>query len=264
MHLGAHPVGLDVQRVSQLLKDEKVSRQIDRMRKRFGRDGARSDDMRMILSVERLDYTKGILEKLLAYEKLLEARPELHGKITLISICVPAAKEMKVYAELLTQIEQVVGRINGSYARVDWTPLQFFYRSVPFEDLMAYYAAASICWITPLRDGLNLVVKEYIAVQGLTEGDGTVVLSEFAGAAAELKDAMLTNPHDPADLLEVISQAIDMHPDESRERLKAMFDVICHNDIRRWSSEFLAAVAATPGHGMGAPSTKSLAETLSQ
>ncbi len=239
VRLGAHPVGLDVKRVSEILQQDKVKTQIKKLKKRLA-------DTRMILSVERLDYTKGILEKLLAYEQLLQTRPELHGEITLFVICVPAAKEMKVYSSLLNQIEQVVGRINGCYARVEWTPLYFFYRSVPFEDLMAYYAAASVMWITPLRDGLNLVSKEFVAVQGGTGGCGTLVLSEFAGAAAELKGALLTNPHDPADLLSMISQAIDMDERESRERLKTLYDIVCHSDIRVWSRDFLGAVAAMP------------------
>ncbi len=250
VRLGAHPVGLDVKKVSELLDQDSVQTQVRKLKKQLG-------DIKMILSVERLDYTKGILEKLLAYEQLLQTRPELHGKITLISICVPAAKEMKVYSSLLNQIEQVVGRINGSFARVEWTPLQFFYRSVPFEDLLSYYAAASVMWITPLRDGLNLVAKEFIAVQGATEGSGALVLSEFAGAAAELKGALLTNPHDPADLLSVISRAVDMESSESRERLKALFDIVRHNDIRVWSREFLDAVAAcvsgTPKPSLASP-----------
>ncbi|MDO6805232.1 trehalose-6-phosphate synthase, partial [Wenyingzhuangia sp. 1_MG-2023] len=115
---------------------------------------------------ERLDYTKGILEKLLAFERLLDEHPELIGNVTLVTICVPAAAEMTVYAELQVDIEQAVGRINGRFAQIGWTPLQFFFRKVPFEQLVAYYAMADVMWITPLRDGLNLVAKEYVATQG--------------------------------------------------------------------------------------------------
>lgn len=237
VRLGAHPVGLDIDRIKTLLAQPKVLAQVETLRDQLGKQ-------RMILSVERLDYTKGTLEKLQAFEALLEARPELHGAITLVAICVPAAKEMKVYASLLTQIEQTVGRINGRWGRVDWTPLQYFYRGVPFEDLLAYYAAAAVMWITPLRDGLNLVAKEFVAVQGATGGRGVLVLSEFAGAAAELKEALLTNPHDPADLLATISTAIDLDPAEADARLRTLNDSVCHHDIRRWRDEFLLAVAA--------------------
>jgi trehalose-6-phosphate synthase len=237
VRLGAHPVGLDVGRVAELIGQPKVQQQIEQLRQQLG-------GQKLILSVERLDYTKGTLERLQAYERLLETRPELHGKITKIAICVPAAKEMKVYANLQTQIEQIAGRINGRYARVGWTPLQFFFRAVPFEDLVAYYAAAHIAWITPLRDGLNLVAKEFVAVQGATGGKGVLVLSEFAGAAAELKGALLTNPHNPADLLAVIGSAIGMDDMESRHRLETLYDIVRHNDIGRWSRDFLDAVAA--------------------
>lgn len=237
VRLGAHPVGLDVAKIAELLERPQIREQIVKLRKQLG-------TQRMILSVERLDYTKGILEKLLAYEALLETRPELHGAIKMMAVCVPAAKEMKVYNSLQTQIDQAVGRINGRFCRVDWTPLQFFSRPIPFEELMAYYAAASVMWITPLRDGLNLVSKEFAAVQGLTGGKGVLVLSEFAGAAAELKGAMLTNPHDPADLLAVISAAIDMDETESGQRLQMLYDTVCHNDITRWSRDFLAAVGS--------------------
>ena len=235
VRLGAHPVGLDVARIGELLHRDSIRQQIEELREHLV-------VLRLILSVERLDYTKGTLEKLIAYEALLESRPELHGRIMMVAICVPAAKEMKVYSGLQTQIEQAVGRINGRFSRVDWTPLQFFFRPVPFEDLMAYYAVASVMWITPLRDGLNLVSKEFVAVQGLTGGHGVLVLSEFAGAAAELKGAMLTNPHDPADLLSVIGHAIDMDATEAEQRMRTLYEIVCHNDIVRWSSDFLAAV----------------------
>lgn len=234
VRLGAHPVGLDVARIDALLVHPKVQAQIDALRAPCG-------TRRMILSVERLDYTKGTLEKLQAFEALLERRPDLNGTLSLVAICVPAAKEMKVYASLLTQIEQAVGRINGRFGRVDWTPLQYFYRGVPFEDLLAYYAAASVMWITPLRDGLNLVAKEYVAVQGATQGRGVLVLSEFAGAAAEMKEALLTNPHDPADLLATIERAIALDPAEADARLRSLNDTVRHYDIRRWSDDFLAA-----------------------
>ncbi|WP_293367469.1 glucosylglycerol-phosphate synthase [Nevskia sp.] len=252
VRLGAHPVGLDVARVEQLIAKPTVLDQIAALRRQLR-------GQRLILSVERLDYTKGTLEKLQAFEALLEARPELHGSLTMIAVCVPAAQEIKAYAGLQTQIEQAVGRINGRYGRVDWQPLQYWFRSLPFEDLMAYYAVASVMWITPLRDGLNLVAKEFAAAQGLTGGNGVLVLSEFAGAAAELKGALLTNPHDPADLLAVISQAIDMDASEAQDRLKSLYDIVRHNDIRRWSADFLAAVDGPTLSETSAPARSSAA-----
>ncbi len=239
VRLGAHPVGLDIDRVRTALASPEVQKQIHHLDSELGK-------VRLILAVERLDYTKGVLEKLLAYEQLLDNHPELQGNVTLASICVPAAREMTIYDELQGQIEQAVGRINGRFARIGWTPVQFFFRSLPFEEVVAWYARADIMWITPLRDGLNLVAKEFVATQGLLEdGHGVLVLSEFTGAAAELKGAVLTNPHDRTDLVQACYQALNMDPQEARARLRELFDIVTYNDIRRWGDEFLAAVTCS-------------------
>ncbi|MFI8481104.1 glucosylglycerol-phosphate synthase [Pseudomonas sp. NPDC078700] len=237
--LGAHPVGLDIDRVRTALDNPKIREMMGRLREEL-------TGIKLILSVERLDYTKGILEKLNAYERLLEENPELIGKVTLVTVCVPAAKEMTIYNELQSQIEQAVGRINGRFARIGWTPLQFFFRSLPFEEVSAWYAMADVMWITPLRDGLNLVAKEFVAAQGLLGGSGVLVLSEFAGAAAELKGALLTNPHDPADLVSTCYWALNLPKVEAQARLRELFDIVSYNDIRRWGDEFLSAVAEAP------------------
>src|SRR5690606_2373136 len=196
-------------------------------------------------SIERLDYTKGTLEKMQAFERLLETRPELHGKVTLVAICVPAAREMTVYRQLQTNIEQAVGRINGRFARLDWTPVRFFARAFSFEDVVAHYAAADVMWITPLRDGLNLVSKEFVATQGIEGGRGVLVLSEFAGAAAELKGALLTNPHDPNDLTDTLAQALAMDQSEAEDRLRQLFGIVEEFDVDRWGRDFLAAARAS-------------------
>lgn len=233
--LGAHPVGLDIDRVRNALEAPKIKELMAQLREEM-------KGVKLILSVERLDYTKGILEKLNAYERLLADNPELIGKVTLVTVCVPAAKEMTVYNELQSQIEQAVGRINGRFARIGWTPLQFFFRSLPFEEVSAWYAMADVMWITPLRDGLNLVAKEFVAAQGLLGGRGVLVLSEFAGAAAELKGALLTNPHDPADLAQTCYLALNLPKSEAQARLRELFDIVCFNDIRRWGEDVLAGV----------------------
>ena len=233
--LGAHPVGLDIERVSSALQAPKIQELMARLREELS-------GVKLILSVERLDYTKGILEKLNAYERLLADNPELLGKVTLVTVCVPAAKEMTIYDELQSQIEQAVGRINGRFARIGWTPLQFFFRSLPFEEVSAWYAMADVMWITPLRDGLNLVAKEFVAAQGLLGGSGVLVLSEFAGAAAELKGALLTNPHDPMDLTQTCYLALNLPKAEAQARLRELFDIVTFNDIRRWGDDFLGAV----------------------
>lgn len=234
--LGAHPVGLDLQRVKNALSDANVSARMESLREDLG-------DIRMILSVERLDFTKGILEKLHAYERMLNDHPELKAKVTLMMVCVPAAKGMTIYEELLSQIEQTVGRINGHFAEVGWTPVQFFFRALPFEELVAYYAMADVMWITPLRDGLNLVAKEYVATQGMISGRGVLVLSEFAGAAAELRGAILANPHHPQDLADTCYYALAMGRSEAESRLAEAYADVCRHDISYWGQEFMDAVA---------------------
>ncbi len=235
--LGAHPVGLSMDRVKNALALPSTQSRMQELREEL-------NGTKVILSVERLDFTKGILEKLTAYERLLTEHPELVGKITLLTVCVPAAKEMTIYDELQSQIEQAVGRINGSFARVGWMPIQFFFRSFPFEELVAYYAMADVMWITPLRDGLNLVAKEYVATQGLTDGHGVLVLSEFAGAAAELRGAVLANPHDPVELVDTCYFALTMHKKDAQSRLKEAFEIVEHHDVNHWGSEFMEAVSA--------------------
>jgi trehalose-6-phosphate synthase len=235
IHLGAHPVGLDLGRISHALDNPEIQAQIQQLKQEL-------EGTRVLLSVERLDYTKGILEKVHAFERLLDEHPELIGNVTLVTICVPAAAEMTVYAELQVDIEQAVGRINGRFAQIGWTPLQFFFRKVPFEQLVAYYAMADVMWITPLRDGLNLVAKEYVATQGMVDGAGVLVLSEFAGAAAELRGALLTNPHSPHELADSAWQGLIMDEAEARSRIRDAFDVVQHHDIERWGHDFLDAV----------------------
>ncbi len=246
IHLGAHPVGLDVARVRHIL-DEPASRErIAQLRREL-------DGQRLIFSVERLDYTKGTLQKLNAYERLLERSPDLHGQVTLFCVCVPAAREMTVYRQLQTQIEQAVGRINGRFSRLGWTPLQFFFRALPFEELQAYYASADVMWITSLRDGLNLVAKEFVAAQGASGGHGVLVLSEFAGAAAELKGALLTNPHDIEDLAAVCHRALTTPADEASSRMHTLYEIVRHHDVTRWGEDFLAAVAMSAADSPATP-----------
>ena len=233
--LGAHPVGLDLNRVKNALADENIMQLARNVRQDLG-------DVRLILSVERLDFTKGIIEKLEAFARMLDDHPELKTKVTLMMVCVPAAQGMTIYEELLSQIEQTVGRINGQFSELGWTPVQFFFRALPFEELVAYYTVADVMWITPLRDGLNLVAKEYVATQGLTDGSGVLVLSEFAGAAAELRGAVLANPHHPQELADTCHYALTMSKSEAKNRLSEAFEIVSRYDIRYWGQAFIDAV----------------------
>ncbi|MEO6031969.1 MAG: glucosylglycerol-phosphate synthase, partial [Burkholderiaceae bacterium] len=181
---------------------------------------------RFILSVGRADYTKGNRDMLLAYERLLERRPELHEKVQLLVTSVSANKGMAVYRAVQREIEQLAGQINGRFSKLGWEPLLLFTNAIPFEELIAYYRCADVCWVTPLRDGLNLVAKEYVASRrGM---GGSLVLSEFTGASVELKDAVLTNPYSTRNMDAAIDKALDMPVEEQRTRMQAMWKNINH------------------------------------
>lgn len=237
--LGAHPVGVNVDFIKDVYKRPATQNAIQAMRKKMG-------DKQVILSVERLDYVKGPLEKIDAFQEFLEQYPEFHGKVELINICTPPAKGMKVYDKIQQDLEQAIGKINGKYSRFDWTPIHFFFRSFPFEDIISYYGIADVAWITPLRDGLNLVAKEYVAVQGLIkDNSGVLLLSEFAGASVELGYAVRTNPYDRKSLKEGLLHALVMEKPERQMRMKRLFDSVEYYDIDFWGNEFISELENT-------------------
>ncbi|MGC8750448.1 glucosylglycerol-phosphate synthase [Hydrotalea sp.] len=231
--LGANPVGINVQYIKTLMQQAETQKQIADIKQLFA-------NKKMIISVERLDYVKGPLEKVMAYEQFLNDYPEYHGKVELVNICTPPAQGMKIYEKTQHDLEQAVGRINGRYANMHWVPIRLFFRSFPFEEIISYYAAADIAWITPLRDGLNLVAKEYIAVQGeMPNARGVLVLSEFAGAAVELPYAIHTNPYDGLSLKEGLVQALSMNEEDAKMRLQRLYEQVSYYDIDYWAKDFL-------------------------
>ncbi len=240
--LGANPVGINVNYITGLMQEEEMQKRIGQMQKQFC-------DKKVILSVERLDYVKGPLEKVLAFEQFLDSYPEFHGKIELLQICTPPAIGMKIYDKVQHDLEHAVGRINGRYSSIDWIPIRLFSRSFPFDELVAYYAVADIAWITPLRDGLNLVAKEYVAVQGQISGStGVLILSEFAGAAVEMDYALLTNPYDPKSLKDILLQALTMSEADKSMRIKRLYEMVHYYDVDRWATDFLKNLAEEEEH----------------
>ena len=233
VRFGAHPVGVNMTNIRNIYNQPSTQQRIAEMK-------AQVEGKKIVLSVERLDYVKGPLEKIYAFQSFLERHPEYHGKIELINICTPPASGMKIYDKVLAELEQAIGKINGKYASLDWVPIRFFFRSVPFEEVVTYYAVADVAWITPLRDGLNLVAKEYVAVQGLTEeGHGTLIVSEFAGVSVELPYAIRTNPYDTRDLVHGLEQAFSIDDIEKKLRMERLFDVVNHYDIDNWGKTFI-------------------------
>jgi alpha,alpha-trehalose-phosphate synthase [UDP-forming] len=199
---------------------------------------SRLSGTKIILGVDRLDYTKGIIERLHAFRTLLECHPELRNRVTFVQVVVPSREDIPEYKQLRLRIETLVSKINGEYGDPGWAPIQYFYRSVPRTELLALYQAADVALVTPLRDGMNLVAKEFCAARG--DYNGVLVLSEFAGAADELATgALVVNPHDSEGVAAMLYLALHMDPKEQRARMLLMRAHIRRHDVFRWSQSFL-------------------------
>jgi glucosylglycerol-phosphate synthase len=236
IRLGAHPVGVNTRAIRAILDDPVRQAQVQAVRHRFR-------EVQLVLSVERLDYVKGPLQKLEAFESLLAVHPSLHGTVSLLMVTTPPAPGMEVYEEVREAVDQVVGRINGRFGTLAWTPVHYLFRSLPFEDVIVYSAAADVAWITPLRDGLNLVAKEFVMAKHCVDGAGVLLLSEFAGAAVELHGALLTNPYDVDGMTRHLREALQK-PEEARVlHIKRLAAIVERNDVDAWSREFLDAMA---------------------
>ncbi|MGH7534946.1 MAG: trehalose-6-phosphate synthase, partial [Gemmatimonadales bacterium] len=198
--------------------------------------------VRLLVGVDRLDYTKGIPRRLLAYERMLQSHPELRERVRLVQVAVPSRTGVEAYQDFRTLVDGLVGRINGAFGTPRWVPVHYIFRSLSAEDLVALYRAADVMLVTPLRDGMNLVAKEFIAAR--VDGDGVLVLSEFAGAAWELPEALQVNPYDADGTAEVIYRALTMDPDERRERLAPLRARVQTFDVHRWVASFLEQLEA--------------------
>lgn len=208
----------------------------------------------MVVSVDRLDYTKGIINRLRAFELFLENNPYWRERVKLILIVVPSREGVDTYEDMKHQIDETVGRINGQYGNVGWTPVAYVYRSVPFEKLIAAYALADAALVTPLRDGMNLVAKEYVACR--TNGTGVLILSEMAGAASELPEALLINPNSMEEIADAIKTALEMPPEEQRQRLDAMQRRLRRYDVIRWAEDFLQSLEKVSDPDSTAPAVR--------
>ncbi|HKV54683.1 MAG TPA: trehalose-6-phosphate synthase [Candidatus Binataceae bacterium] len=228
------PLGIPADFFSDLASMPRVEARAQRIRRSLG-------SQIMVLGVDRLDYTKGILERLLGFERFLEQNPSWHRRVTLVLIAVPSRTKVSDYANLKRQLDEQVGQLVGRFSSEGWVPLRYLYTQFGAEELVAYYRAADVALLTPLRDGMNLVAKEFVASH--TGDDGVLILSEFAGAAEELTEALLVNPYDTDQIAERLLQAVEMDPDEKAERLRAMRAKVHANNLERWSERFLAELA---------------------
>jgi trehalose 6-phosphate synthase len=231
-----HPISIDARDYAERTSRDGVEGYLRQLRAQFS-------GRRVLLGVDRLDYTKGILERLQAFELLLDQRKDLRRTLTLVQIAVPSRGEVREYASLRRQVEQAVGRINGRFSEPGHdVPVHYLYRSVPPDRLLAYYRLADVCLVTPLRDGMNLVAKEYVTVQGAVGGAGALVLSEFTGAAEELGEAITCNPWDVDGLAAAIAHALDLQEDDRRGRIADMASSVHEHDVFWWVSQELGAL----------------------
>src|SRR5579862_5671885 len=242
VHLEALPIGIAPDDYVGLLKsDEKTQSQLADWVERYkGR--------KVLLAVDRLDYTKGVPERLRAYAHLLRSSPELREKVILVQIAVPTRENIDTYQELRTEVNRLVGAVKGKFATPQWTPLVYINRSIERSELVALYKLADIAWVGSLRDGMNLVAKEYVACKA--EGDGVLVLSEFAGAAAEMGEALLINPYDEERAAGTINRALAMDEQERHLRMTALHNRVARNNVFHWGERFLASLQeAASGRG---------------
>jgi len=230
------PMGVDATEWARLGNDATVQARTREIRG--------PDDCRILLGIDRLDYTKGIPRRLLAYEELLRARPELQGRVRLIQVAVPSRGGVGAYREFRQQIDARVGRINGAFATPTWTPIHYLHRGQDREEVAALYRAADVMLVTPIRDGMNLVAKEFLATR--TDEEGVLVLSEFAGAAAELDGAIEVNPYDVQGTSRAIGHALDLDREERRRRMVRLRQRVFAADVHGWVSDFLTALDERP------------------
>jgi len=230
----AHPISIDAADFARRARAPAVERALAGLQAQFA-------PRRLLLGVDRLDYTKGIPERLRAIELLLEMRPDLRREITFVQVAVPSRGEIREYRELRGSVEQLVGRINGRFTEPGLdVPVHYLYRGVTPDRLLAYYRAADVCLVTPLQDGMNLVAKEYVTVQAATESTGVLVLSEFTGAIEELREALPCNPFDLEGLAGTISLALELDEDDRRRRLRRMAATVRRHDVFAWLDQELA------------------------
>ena len=228
------PIGVDVDEIQQLAVEAQELKQVQNMVKSLA-------GRKLIIGVDRLDYSKGLTQRMLAYERLLEKYPNAQKNVTLMQIAPPTRTGVRTYDEIRSELEQVSGRINGRFAQTDWVPIRYLNKGVDRKPLMGFFRNASVALVTPVRDGMNLVAKEYMAGQD-PEDPGMLVLSSLTGAARELTDAVIVNPHDRDDVADGIATAINMPLAERRNRYASMMEVLRRNDITAWRTRFVDAL----------------------
>ncbi len=236
------PMGIDYDKFNNAALESQKRSVHDKseVRKELERYYLLYPEMKFVLSIDRLDYTKGLINRLQAFEYFLQEYPEYRDKVTLVLLAVPSRIGVEQYQQMKSEVDEIVGRINGEYSAINRTPIWYFYRSMPFENLVDLYNYCEIALITPIRDGMNLVAKEFVASK--TDGRGVLILSEMAGASKEMSEALIINPNDKAQIAAAIKKAIEMPLDEQIERNTYLQKRLKRYDIEKWATDFLNAL----------------------
>ncbi|MBI1849302.1 MAG: bifunctional alpha,alpha-trehalose-phosphate synthase (UDP-forming)/trehalose-phosphatase [Planctomycetes bacterium] len=244
VRIGSFPMGIDAAAFSKMADDPAVLAEARALRN--------MDDCAVLVGIDRLDYTKGITRRLLAFERLLSKHPELSERVHLLQVAVPSRSKVAAYKKSRARIDALIGKINGTFATPRWSPVRYLHRAMTQREVVALYRAADVMVVTPVRDGMNLVAKEFAAAR--SDEDGVLVLSEFAGAASEMGEALLVNPYDIAGTADALHRALSMPREERRLRMQSLRKRVATHDSTRWAGTFLdalAAAASRPHRGVG-------------
>jgi trehalose 6-phosphate synthase len=240
---GAFPIGIDVQEFAELTQAPEAVEMYERMRAEYSR-------RKLLVGVDRLDYSKGLPQRMRAFREFLNKNPDLRSSATLIQIASPSRENVSAYTDLLHELESLCGSINGNFGELDWMPVRYIHRTVARARLPGLYRASRVALVTPLRDGMNLVAKEFLAAQN-EDDPGVLVLSRFAGAAEQLREALLVNPYDTEGTAAAILLALQMPQEERRSRHQALMATIRRYDVHWWCDCFLAALGRTESEEKG-------------
>jgi len=236
---GVFPIGVDVDAIVAESANSQRTSVVQRMVTSVA-------DRRLVLGVDRLDYSKGLVERFLAFDRFLADNPDSNGKVTLMQIAPLSRADMQAYSAIREQLEGLSGRINGQYSETDWTPIRYLNRNFAHDSLMGFMRVAQVALVTPVRDGMNLVAKEFVAAQD-PQDPGVLILSSLAGAARELDQALLVNPYDTRGVAQAIQVALSMTLAERRLRHEALLETVRRNDIHSWHEKFVDVLAACSG-----------------
>lgn len=241
----SHPIGIDYQKFRRMSEEE--ADEAAALREELGGE-------HVVVGIDRLDYTKGVLSRLLAFERLLVENPDLCGKVSLFQVATPSRSVVESYQQLKREVDEAVGRINGQFARDRWVPIHYRYRSYTQRELCVFYRAADVALITPLRDGMNLVTQEFVAATR----DGVLILSELTGAAHVLPEALSVNPYDEQSLVQALARALRMPREERLERLGKLKQRVAALDVHPWANGFLLSMTGARAVGAGRPIARPL------